>query len=127
MNKSFVRLSALILAMTFVFSFSACNGKQDKETTTSVEAAEMTTVGSTTAPSTTEAAATTKAVTEITAPSLIIHICNLKTHDLFFIKNISRAISAGFVRDLRRICSGIAPSLRAIPVEITRKSGKDCA
>ena len=37
------------------------------------------------------------------------------------------AISAGFVRDLRRICSGIAPSLRAIPVEITRKSGKDCA
>ena len=69
MNKSFVRLSALILAMTFVFSFSACNGKQDKETTTSVEAAEMTTVGSTTAPSTTEAAATTKAVTEITAPS----------------------------------------------------------
>ena len=39
----------------------------------------------------------------------------------------SRAISAGFVRDLRRICSGIAPSLRAIPVEITRESGKDCA
>ena len=39
----------------------------------------------------------------------------------------SRAISVGFVRDLRRICSEIAPSLRAIPVEITRKSGKDCA
>ena len=39
----------------------------------------------------------------------------------------SRAISARFVRDLRRICSGIAPDLRAIPVEITRKCGKDCA
>ena len=38
----------------------------------------------------------------------------------------SRAISAGFVRNLRRICSGIAPSLRAIPVEITRKLSKNC-
>ena len=38
----------------------------------------------------------------------------------------SRAISAGFVRNLHRICSGFAPSLRAISAEITRKSGKDC-
>lgn len=39
----------------------------------------------------------------------------------------SRTISAGFVRNLRRICSGIAPSLHAIPVGITRELGKNCA
>jgi len=36
----------------------------------------------------------------------------------------SRAISAGFVRSLLLICSGFAPSLRAITIKIARDSGR---
>lgn len=80
MNKTFTRILAPFLALTFVFSFVACNSKKDMETTTSTEAAESATVGSTAVATTAETVSAENTVpAETSAEKTTVKITTAKT------------------------------------------------
>ena len=86
MNKTFIRILAPFIALTFVFSFVACNSKKDTETTTATEAVESATVGNTAVASTAETAKTAETVpaeTTVSTETSFKNTTSKTTHGIF--------------------------------------------